>query len=181
MITQILNRDFIMSRLSDVLGCLKEPPKERPEFAEDISDETFSKAADELASTKEAEDRESSGQPGYEPPATRRGEPPLPLDDVAFVSRDERISVLQSALEEYFLTQEPGLVQPVTAPKPGRRSGPGLIPVAGPRACGRAGSNPRDLCRTSPWPSIRDTVRPALGVLQSGRMDGQEERPARLR
>jgi hypothetical protein len=121
-----------MRRLSHVLDCLQAPPKakDRPEFAQDIPREAFGKAAEALASTKESEERESSGQPGYEPPAGRRGGRPVPLDDLAFVSRDEQISVLQSALEEYFLTQEPNLVQPVAVPKGRRRSGTSIIPVA---------------------------------------------------
>ncbi len=107
MISQILNREFVLQQMADVQAHLSEGRRaagEQPPGAEDLSGADFDQALEELSAALEREQQASSGQPAFEPPPSeRRGETPVPIDDTAFLSRDPIVSNLQAALELYFL------------------------------------------------------------------------------
>lgn len=60
---------------------------------------------------------------GGMPAAAPTPKPPAPEDEAAFFARSPEISLLQSALERFYDTQQPGAVGPVPAPPSDRRSG----------------------------------------------------------
>lgn len=140
MISQILNRRFVLEQLEEVriqLEALTQEGKERrqaeklPEGAEDLSMDDYKTALDLVSESLEKEEKESSGQIGFEQPKEdrRRGEEAPHIDDFSFVSRDPVIGNFQSALEEYFETQQPDALTELSAEGEKRR-GAGELPVA---------------------------------------------------
>jgi hypothetical protein len=113
MIAEFLNRQMVLDQLINLCDDLRgrgQPPS--------VPDTQFISDTELLKELDQAETRErhsSSGQSGYDPPDTeRRGAEAAPLDDYAFISRDPIISLLQSALEEYYSHEHPEEI--VTAP-----------------------------------------------------------------
>lgn len=108
MIAQILNREFVLQQLDDVvkeLGTLKTKHGVplRKDFPE-VDDQSITALHEAAAATIEREKKESSGQPGD---ASELRSGAAPIDDFSFVSRDPLVSNLQSALETYFVEKEP--------------------------------------------------------------------------
>lgn len=135
MIAQVLNRQFVLEQLEMVEAELAQPPDERRSVAEalpgDASEADFQAARQELAAARGKEAVESSGQQGYEAPAAeRRGDAGAPIDDTVFISHDPHISILQSALDQYFEEQAADQVEDETTVDDGRRSGGGSDFVA---------------------------------------------------
>ena len=126
MIAQVLNRDFVLSQLDVVQHELQISPDQRRTGHQDLpfqaTETDMAIAADELRLAKEKEAAVSSGQQGYWDTEARRGEEPAPLDDFVFLSRDPVISILQSALQEYFETKGADLVETQAPPDDTRRS-----------------------------------------------------------
>jgi hypothetical protein len=139
MIDQVLNRRFVLEQVEDVRAHFEQVAKgdvrrsggRAPEGAEELAPEDYNAALLELRAAAEREESASSGQPGFEiPPAERRGgETAADIDDTSFFSRDPVISNLQSALEEYFETQESDKIEDA-APATGRRGDTAELPPA---------------------------------------------------
>jgi hypothetical protein len=129
MIEQVLQRTAVLQQLQRVKAELSRPAGSRrrsaapatPAIAIDgkpaeLTEDDLRFAAEELAKAEAKENAESSGQPGFEPIANRRGGAMAPpLDDVAFVSREPALGLLQSALEQYHLDEKPASVAPATS------------------------------------------------------------------
>lgn len=126
MIRQVLNRTFVLERMEAALGCLKNPPEELPPFAQELSAKRFERAASELGDAAVAERTGSSAS--TPDPAGTRGTGVRKLDELAFISRDPRVNLVQSALEEYFVTVEQDRVQTFAAAA-GQRAEPIAVPV----------------------------------------------------
>jgi hypothetical protein len=120
MLGQVLQRDAVLQQLERVKSELSRPADSRrrvagpalPSVAIDgkqieLTEEDLRIAAKELAEAEKNEKDKSSGQPGFEPVANRRGDTAKPLDDVVFLSREPAIGLLQSALEQYHLDEKP--------------------------------------------------------------------------
>ena len=130
MIAELLNRDFVLQQLSEV----------REDLERSVATETADGAATDspdaalLAELRDAEAREqiaSSGATGFEAPeADRRGQEPAPLDDFAFLSRDPIVSLVQSALDEYFVRDDHAHELTVAPPEDDDRRGGNEIMVA---------------------------------------------------
>jgi len=141
MLTQLLNRQFVLDRVADVRQQLAagassglavpEPPRRgaSPEVAAAVEAELAGEAPPQAAEVEEAlalleeaayhEGLESSGQPAFRsPPVERRGEEPAALDDTAFLSRDPVLSNFQSTLELYY-EQEPEVTVEEEEPRRG--------------------------------------------------------------
>jgi hypothetical protein len=131
MLAQILNREFVLDQLELVHDELQKPPDQRRGVEEGLpahnSPEDFVEAAAELASAKEREASTSSGQKGYDDGESRRGQEPALIDDFVFISSDPVISLLQTALQEYFDTVHTDLVEE-EPPTDDERRGPDGVP-----------------------------------------------------
>jgi len=111
MIEQLLNRQVILDALEDIKKYL-DPDRDSgrrrdealPAEANDLSDTDYRQAFSEVQAALEKEHRESSGQIGFDSTAGRRGEQAV-IDDVSFFSRDPIVSIVQSALEQYYEEQ----------------------------------------------------------------------------
>jgi hypothetical protein len=132
MIEQVLQRAAVLQQLQVVKTELSRPGATRRRIGDvplpsimadgekvELTEEDLRVAAAELENAQARENRGSSGQPGLPPLSSRRGETAPPLDNVAFLSRDPAIGLLQSALEQYHLEKKPTTVAPVSR---GRRS-----------------------------------------------------------
>jgi hypothetical protein len=128
MISQVLNRRFVLDQLKDVRAHLERLAiakgeavlrrmEEVPEGADDLAADDYRNALDSVNKCIEIEDKKSSGQVGFEQPEEerRRGKKAAHIDDLSFFSRDPVISNLQSALEEYFETRQPDMLVEVTS------------------------------------------------------------------
>src|SRR4030042_1529217 len=126
MITQVLNRQFVLEQLEQVKAHLQKLAKAKgetgrrraealPEGAEDLTSGDYQNALEFVNKSLKQEGRQSSGQVGFEQPEDerRRGKGSALMDDLSFFSRDPVISNLQSALEEYFETQKPDMLDKV--------------------------------------------------------------------
>src|SRR5687767_2892814 len=105
MIEQVLNRRFVLEQLQLVAAKLSEPVSDRRGIGNEIlaDNQLRDFASGELGSALEREVIGTSGQNGYDRwGQDRRGESPPPMDDTVFISHDPIISILQSALTEYF-------------------------------------------------------------------------------
>jgi hypothetical protein len=108
MISEILDREFVLAQLDDILGSLKERASARrgggSTGREDgLSADDYARAAEEVETTIGAESAASSGPTGFDEPSRRRGtDSPAALDETCFISSDPIVSIAQSALEEYF-------------------------------------------------------------------------------
>lgn len=121
MIAQVLSRDYVLRQMQDSLGCLEHPPDARPEFARDLAAERFAGAAERLAAATASESESSSASTQDATPRVR-GATVQPLDEVAFISHDPIVNLVQSVLEEYFQSQEPERLQKIALPR-GQRAG----------------------------------------------------------
>lgn len=130
MITQVLSRSFVLDQLKRVQAVLAEPAKPARRGAapqSDVPAEDRKRAAALLASAHERELAASTGPRGYGVAGSigrRRGKKASatpPIDDLAYISHDPVISILQSALVEYFLTQAPDKIEKPKAASTGRR------------------------------------------------------------
>jgi hypothetical protein len=144
MITQVLNRQFVLDQLEQVKTHLQKLAKaegetgrrraaELPEGAEDLTSDDYENALEFVNKSIQQETRQSSGQLGFEQPEDerRRGKGSALMDDFSFFSRDPVISNLQSALEEYFETQQPDMLEKVfPKTQQRRRDGSSLPPAA---------------------------------------------------
>jgi hypothetical protein len=116
MISQVLNRDFVMQQLKSVRADLEQllmndREGARPPIA-DLGVSDYQSTLELIQETEARETKRSSGQTGYDPPPPeRRGQEAAPLDDFSFFSRDPIISILQSALEEYLESESFELVE----------------------------------------------------------------------
>jgi hypothetical protein len=125
-IAQLLNRDFVLQQLDALIEDLERgfEPERRALGGEaaELDQADLQRALKELQAAKVRELRSSSGQPAFEPPrAERRGQVVPPLDDFSFVSRDPVISLVQSALEEYFAEREEESIAESEPPADDRR------------------------------------------------------------
>ncbi len=123
MIAQLLDRAFVMEQMRALRDALAAPEAPRRGAEETVLPPADRESAlGELSTALAAEERASTGQEGYDlPAAERRGEESAPLDAVAFFSRDPVVSIVQSALEEYFEERRPGDIATAAAAEPGRR------------------------------------------------------------
>lgn len=133
MITQVLNREFVLQQLELVRDELAKPAsRRRSDSAHSLSKNERQETAAFLQQSFQRELAASSGQQGYELKPARRGSAvPPPIDDQAFISHEPGISLLQSALTEYFLTQAPSRLSEPSKPS-GRRnakSAPAFDPI----------------------------------------------------
>lgn len=132
MLEQVLQRSAVLQQLQQVKSELSRPPDMRRRVAAPqlpsvmidgqeiaLTDDDLKAAAEELAMAEARETAISSGQPGFEPVTTRRGDTAPALDNRAFISREPAIGLLQSALEQYHLDEKPESVE--TSPQ--RRGG----------------------------------------------------------
>ena len=125
MITELLNRNFVLEQLGEVRRYLETQATSTsrslsvgPPGSETLTSDDFANAADVARDALESEVRATSGQPSFDPPpSTRRGVPEPTIDDRSFISRDPVISVFQSVLEEYLETKEPDLIVEASAPR----------------------------------------------------------------
>src|ERR1035438_3157138 len=108
MISQLLNRDWILDQLQEVRAQLQQDVETGRDGgaqpgAEDLTPNDYGEALSALEKTEVRERAESSGQSSFPPqPSDRRAAPPAPLDDFSFFSRDPIVSNLQSALDQYW-------------------------------------------------------------------------------
>ena len=157
MITQVLNRQFVLEQLEQVKAHLQKLAKakgetgrrraeELPEGAEDLTSDDYQNALEFVNKSLKQEGRHSSGQVGFEQPEgeRRRGKGSALMDDLSFFSRDPVISNLQSALEEYYETQLPDMLDRVTPETQGRRRGGSSLPPAAQRSIKGCGSRRGD-------------------------------------
>ena len=127
MIAQVLNKTFVLEQLKAVRSELEQgPPDDRRgdnDLPFDHSPEDYQAAADALRqaaalaavtdpSPVDSVERRGMGVPGS-----------APLEDFAFIVEDPAISLLQSALEEYFFTQRPDLLDQQPPQDDDRRGG----------------------------------------------------------
>ncbi|MCP3961132.1 MAG: hypothetical protein GY719_25075 [bacterium] len=123
MITDLLNRNFVLEQLGEVRRYLETQATSTsrsltlgPEGSETLTADDFAAAADMARDALVAEATETSGQQSFDPPpTTRRGFPQPSIDDRSFMSRDPVVSVFQSVLEEYLETREPELIAQAAA------------------------------------------------------------------
>ena len=136
MISQVLNRQFVLKQLEDVkvhlekLAVLKgevsrRRSEELPEGAEHLTPDDYKHALESVSQSIAKEQDQSSGQVGFDQPEKerRRGEESAHMDDFSFLSRDYVISNLQSALEEYFETKKPEALTEILPEMEGQRRG----------------------------------------------------------
>ena len=101
MIAQLLNRQFVIEQMESLRDQLRDDVnRERRggRGADELEPSDYKEALDYVDDALAKEKRQSSGQPGFEPIAQRRGgEEIAPLDDYAFLSRDPVVSIVQSA------------------------------------------------------------------------------------
>ncbi len=120
MIVETLDRDSVLSCLAAVraelgalaasLGGRRAGGDDIPEAFSDLAPEDFEAAEESIQAAEERETTQSSGQQGFdgpaEPPAAgRRGTSEAlssAMDLKVFLSRDQDICTLQSAMDEYF-------------------------------------------------------------------------------
>lgn len=144
MLEQVLNRQFVLAYLERVRSYLESiitDDQKRQSFAqtrrqlaaeEFQQDLSLSESRTVLEYVKEAQFNEShasSGQKTFVAPSKRRGDAATPLDDTCFISRSPIISLLQTAIEEYYSNQQPKRIEerPITGAR--RRRGGTQIPV----------------------------------------------------
>jgi hypothetical protein len=130
MITQVLNKTFVLNQLESVMAELNRPRDERrgvddlPEFEGTLED---LQAAEE--SLDIAKDAQGDGQRNYnDDPDARRGEEGAPIDDTVYLSHDPILSNLQSALDEYI--EEKAFEKIDVQQSDDRRGGDDFIPVS---------------------------------------------------
>jgi hypothetical protein len=134
MISQILNRQFILEQLEDVKAELEQQAKGEearrgadavPAGAEDLATDDYQVAFEAVSESIEKESKQPSGQLEFDQPDEERrsGEESALIEDLSFFSRDPVVSNLQSALEEYFETINPGALAKTTTEFDGRRGG----------------------------------------------------------
>ena len=107
MISEVLNRDFVLAQMDDILQELKKRASPRrgrapSEHGPEVDSDAYAQAVEEVESTIRSETTRSSGPTSFEAPSARRGgAPAISLDESCFFSSDPIISITQSALEEY--------------------------------------------------------------------------------
>ena len=128
MIAEVLDRRFVMQQMERVKKALAEEAKggrrDAAPLPHQLEREDYSEALSALQTA------DTSGQPGFEPPAgavsDRRdgaaAAAPPPLDERSFIGRDPALSNLQSAIEEFLITQAPEKVR-TEAPRASDRRG----------------------------------------------------------
>jgi Calcineurin-like phosphoesterase len=141
MLEQVLNRHFVLSYLEEVLGYLESvaaDDEERRSFAEtrrglggeEIShDLSLAESRALLEYVKEAQFNEaqaSSGQKTFIADSERRSDASTSLDDTSFISRSPIISLLQTAIEEYYTNQRSDTIEETPVEAAGRRGGGAL-------------------------------------------------------
>lgn len=137
MLEQVLNRNFVLTYLDNVRGYLESVAtndevrrsfvESRRGMGEDVpQDLSLSESRVLLEYVKEAQFNEtqaSTGQKTFVPAAERRGDAATSLDDTSFFSRDPVISLLQTAIEEYYLEHKPDSVEEIPSGDGERRDG----------------------------------------------------------
>jgi len=135
MLEQVLNRGFVLRYLEEVRGYLESvasSDEERRsfvesrrglggEFPEDLS---LAESRVILECVKEAQFNEmqaSTGQKTFMNLAERRGDAATALDDTSFFSRSPIISLLQTAIEEYYTDNKPDSIEEEPSLEEGRR------------------------------------------------------------
>ncbi|MBR0684428.1 metallophosphoesterase [Bradyrhizobium manausense] len=109
MISEVLNRDFVLIQMDAILRELKQRASKRrggattgPQDVQ-VDSGTYVQAAQEVEAALQGETSTSSGPTGFGiPPQRRGGTPETSLDNSCFISSDPIVSIVQSALEEYF-------------------------------------------------------------------------------
>lgn len=143
MLEQVLNRDFVLSYLNDVRDYLESvaaSDKERRTFAESRrglggevpQDMSLGESRTLLEYVKEAQFNEtqaSSGQKTFVAASERRGNAATSLDDTSFLSRSPVISLLQTAIEEYYANQKSDKIEETPVAGAGRRGGGAQVPA----------------------------------------------------
>jgi hypothetical protein len=164
MIADVLNRQFVLDRLEEVkdgleMGAL-DPRRggEAAPDAEGLSEDDFREALAELERAESEERAGSSGQTGFDAPASDRRADAPDLDSVAFISHNAVLSHVQSALEEYLETREPELLVDSGEPADDRRGGDEPPMVTGRRLREAGGEGPRDDRRIGEKFSITDVA-----------------------
>jgi hypothetical protein len=98
-IAEFLNRGLVLQQMAALKESAATEKEQRAKAGQPSPDEDL--LLDELEKAEHREHHETSGQAGYDPESDRRENTPL-LDDVAFVSHDPVVGLVQSALDEYY-------------------------------------------------------------------------------
>jgi hypothetical protein len=138
MIDDLLNRQFVLDQANRIREHLEENPEpartrgvRAPEGTEEVDEEDRRSAAAMLASSLTAEQRQSSGQRGFAGPSATRGIEQPDIDEVSFFSRNETLSNVQSALDQYYDEVEPENVEETEPPTRTRGGAESDIPRTG--------------------------------------------------
>lgn len=110
MITEILNRDFVLTQMKAISQELKQRASRRRsggtapgDHDAQVETEEYAQAAAEVEGALRDETSSSSGPTGFDSQSRRRGgAPSASLDETCFISSDPIVSITQSALQEYF-------------------------------------------------------------------------------
>jgi hypothetical protein len=106
MISDILNRTFVLDQLGDIQRQLRKDAEGRiggGPGAEGVALDDYKEAYAQINGALNNEQKISSGQKKFDPiSSARRGESAPNLDNSSFFSRDSIVSITQSALEYYF-------------------------------------------------------------------------------
>lgn len=135
MLEQVLNRHFVLAYLEEVRGYLESVAtndEQRRDFVESRrglggefpQDLSLAESRVVLEYVKEAQFNEtqaSSGQKTFVAASERRGDAATSLDDTAFISRSPIISLLQTAIEEYYTENKPESIEEEPSAGEGRR------------------------------------------------------------
>jgi hypothetical protein len=132
---QVLNRNFVLSYLDEVRGYLESVATNdevRRSFLESRrgidegapQDLSLAESRVLLEYLKEAQFNEtqaSTGQKTFVPVEERRGDAATSLDDTSFFSRSPIISLLQTAIEDYYTEHKPDSIEETSAADTDRR------------------------------------------------------------
>ncbi len=109
MISEILDRDFVLAQMELILKELKSRTSGRRDGTGDgthdaeVSPAEYAQAAAEMDDALSDEKVGSSGPTGFDPASGHRGgRPAASIDKSCFISSDPIVSITQSALQEYF-------------------------------------------------------------------------------
>lgn len=133
MIAEFLNRGVVLDQLADLRHFVASEVA-RGE-ASDLALADQQQLLAELDAAERRERSQSSGQPGHDATGSARGPGGAALDDFSYFSRDPILSLLQSALDEYYAQPEHAH-EVVTTPANGARQGPADVVVTD-RSLGR--------------------------------------------
>jgi hypothetical protein len=139
MIQQVLDRTFVLARLGEVRNHMERVVSSGERRGEETGLQNLTRAEqmdvlNEIRAAQTDEAAQSTGQIGFDMPASRRGGSSRSIDEVSFLSRSPVISNLQSAIEQHYEEKRQGAVK--TSRPAGRRGGGSITPVTNRRLLG---------------------------------------------